>query len=76
MDAAEVRKNARQRERRARERQAAALWLAEQAEGMAATASAPEVARAYREEAQQALAAARTHEQAAELQSMHARGDL
>jgi hypothetical protein len=76
MDAAEVRKNARQRERRARERQAAALELAEYAERMAAAASSPRVARAYREEAEQAMLAARRHEQAAHLQEMHALGEL
>jgi hypothetical protein len=76
MDEAEVRKNARNRERRARERQAAALELVEQAERMAATARSPQVAKAYREEAERAMGAARKHEEAATLQAKHARGEL
>ena len=76
MDEAEVRKKASERERRARQRQAAALELVKHAERMAAAACSPDVAKAYREEARQAMRAARKHEEAAVLQGMHARGEL
>jgi hypothetical protein len=76
MDDAQVRRNARQRERRAQARETRALERVAQARRCADAAWSTEARAAYDREAERAMLAAQTHHQAAELQGKHARGEL
>jgi hypothetical protein len=76
MDEAQVRRNARERQRRAQAREARALERVAQARRCADGAWSSQARAAYDREAEQAMLAAQTHHQAAELQRKHARGEL